>query len=107
VHLVDTVEVEPERVAEYLEVVRTLGMAVMGDAGASFVSCATTSDAIGEPVCIEVRWSCDDHVHWDEIRKNLVLDPRYHRYGATVASLRVRGTRRFFTPTTLSQPSQP
>ncbi|HVA02608.1 MAG TPA: hypothetical protein VMU64_02575 [Acidimicrobiales bacterium] len=103
-HLVDTVEVEPERVEDYLEVIGTPGMAVMGDAGASFVSCATTCDAIGEAVCIEVRWSFDDHVQWDEIRKNLVLDPRYHQYGATVASLRVRGTRRFFTLTTPSQP---
>ena len=48
----------------------------MTDAGASFVSCATTSSEIGEPVCIQVTWSFDDHVHWDEIRKNLVLDPR-------------------------------
>jgi hypothetical protein len=100
--LVDTVEVEPERVEDYLQVIRTLGMAVMGDAGASFVSCATTSSAIGEHVYIEVTWSFDDHVQWDEIRKNLVLDPRYHEYGATVASLRLGGTRRFFTPTTFS-----
>ena len=75
-------------------------MAVMTDAGATFVSCATTSGAIGEPVHIQVVWAFDDHVQWDEIRKNLVLDPRYHEYGAAVAALRGRAAarRRFFTP---------
>jgi predicted SnoaL-like aldol condensation-catalyzing enzyme len=102
VHLVDTVEVEPERVEEYVEVVRALGLAVMTDAGASFVSCATTSSEIGERVWVQVTWSFDDHEHWDVIRKNLVLDPRYHEYGARLSSLRVGGTRRFFTPTALS-----
>ncbi len=100
-HLVDTVEVEPARVEDYLDVVGTLGMAVMTDAGASFVSCSTTSSEIGEGVHVQVVWAFDDHDQWDEIRKNLVLDPRFHEYGATVASLRLGGTRRFFTPATL------
>jgi len=100
-HLVDTVEVEPERVTEYLGVVGSLGMAVMTDAGASFVSCGTTSSEIGERVHVQVVWGFDDHVQWNEIRKNMVLDPRYHEYGAAVASLRVGGTRRFFTLTPL------
>ena len=96
-HLVDTVEVEPHHVEDYLDVVRSLGRAVMTDAGAVFVSCATTSSEIGERVHVQVVWAFDDHGHWDEIRKNLVLDPRYHDYGARVASLREGGTRRFFT----------
>ncbi|HEY7947405.1 MAG TPA: hypothetical protein VID75_07005 [Acidimicrobiales bacterium] len=99
-HLVDTVEVAPELVDDYLEVVRSLGLPVMTDAGASFVSCATTSAAIGEPVSIQVVWSFEDHGQWNEIRKNMVLDPRYHDYGSKLASLRLGGTRRFFTPVT-------
>ncbi len=101
-HLVDTVEVEPEHVDRYLELVSTLGMAVMTDAGASFVSCATTPGDVGERPHIQVVWAFDDFVHWNEIRKNMVLDPRYHEYGGTAASLRVGGTRRFFVPVTLS-----
>ncbi len=97
VHLVDTVEVEPEHVAAYLEVLRSLGTAIMTDAGASLVSCATTSGEIGEHVFIQVVWAVGDHERWNEIRRDLVLDPRFHEYGATVAALRVGGTRRFFT----------
>ena len=104
VHLVDTVEVEPQHVAAYLEVVRTVGMGIMTDAGASFVSCATTSSEIGEHVFIQVVWAVGDHERWNEIRRDLVLDPRFHEYGSTVAALRVGGTRRFFTAAALAPP---
>ena len=105
VHLVDTVEVERHHVAAYLEVVRTMGMAVMTDAGASFVSCATTSSEIGEDVFIQVVWAVGDHERWNEIRRDLVLDPRFHEYGSTLAALRAGGTRRFFTTASLEPPA--
>jgi hypothetical protein len=101
-HLVDTVEVEPDRVEGYLDLIATMGMAVMTDAGATFVSLATTSSEVGEPVHVQVVWACDDFVHWNEIRKNMVLDPRYHEYGTRASSLRVGGTRRFFIPATVA-----
>ncbi len=104
-HLVDTLEVEPQQVAAYLEVVRTMGMAVMTDAGASFVSCATTSSEIGEHVFVQVVWAVGDHERWNEIRRDLVLDPRFHEYGSTLATLRVGGTRRFFTTAPPAPPS--
>ena len=103
-HLVDTVEVEPDNVEDYLDVVRTVGMAVMTDAGATFVSGAVTSSEVGEPVHIQIVWAFDDFVHWNEIRKNIVLDPRYHEYGSRVASLRVGGTRRFFSAAAMTPP---
>ena len=102
--LIDTVEVAPELVDDYLTVLRTLGLRVMTDAGASFVSCATTSAGIGEPVSIQVIWAFEDHEQWNEIRKNMVLDSRYHDYGNQLASLRMGGTRRFFTPVTFPAP---
>jgi hypothetical protein len=105
VHLVDTVEVEPQHVAAYLEVVRSLGMGVMTDAGASLASCATTSSDIGENVFIQVVWEVGDHERWDEIRRDLVLDPRFHEYGSALAALRVGGTRRFFTAAALTPPA--
>jgi hypothetical protein len=79
-------------------------MGIMTDAGASFVSCATTSSEIGEHVFIQVVWAVGDHERWNEIRRDLVLDPRFHEYGSTVAALRVGGTRRFFTAAALAPP---
>jgi hypothetical protein len=101
IQLVDTLEVRPEHVDDYLDLVRGVGMAVMTEAGATFVSCATTSGVIGEPVQVQVVWAFDDHVHWNEIRRNLVLDPRWYEYGAQGARLRLGGTRRFYTPNSL------
>ena len=59
----------------------------------------------GEWQHIQVVWAFTDFVHWNGIRKNMVLDPRCHEYGSTAASLRVGGTRRFFVPVTLSPSS--
>ncbi|HXQ60555.1 MAG TPA: NIPSNAP family protein [Acidimicrobiales bacterium] len=103
-YVVDTVEVEPERLLPYLDAVRHLGVPVMTDAGAVLVSCATTSAEIGESVDVQVVWSFDDHDHWNVIRKNLVLDPRWYEFSARIAALRTGGTRRFYYPVALSPP---
>jgi hypothetical protein len=102
IQLVDTVEVETGLVDEYLDTVRGAGMAVMTDAGASFVSCATTSSQVGERVHIQVVWAFDDFEQWNDIRRNMVLDPRWYEYAQRVALLRVGGTRRFYTPTVVA-----
>ena len=101
VHVVDTIEVGVEHVDDYLELVGTVGMAVMTDAGATFVSCATTSREVGEAVHVQVVWAFDDYEQWNEIRRNLVLDLRWYEYGARTATLRIGGTRRFYTPVPL------
>jgi hypothetical protein len=77
-------------------------MAVMTDAGATFVACATTSSQVGEQVFIQVVWAFDDFEQWNDIRRNLVLDPRWYEYAQKVALLRVGGTRRFYTPTVVA-----
>jgi hypothetical protein len=105
IHLVDTVEVEPGDVEDYLDTVRGAGMAVMTEAGASFVSCATTSGEVGERVHIQVVWAFEDFEQWNEIRRNMVLDPRWYEYAQKAASLRVGGTRRFYTPASFPSPS--
>jgi len=93
--LVDTVRVDPAHADEYLNLVDGVGVPIMRDAGASLVSCCSTSQELGEDVEVLVVWSVGDHVRWNEIRKNLVLDPRWHRYGREAARLRSGGTRRF------------
>jgi hypothetical protein len=105
VHLVDTVEVEPARAGDYLMAVETLGIPVMTEAGASFVSCWTTAKDLGEPVRIEVVWAFEDHEQWNDVRRNLVLDPRWYQYGDRIAALRISGTRRFYYPVSFGAPA--
>jgi hypothetical protein len=102
--VVDTIEVEPHVVTDYLEVVEDLGVPVMTDAGARFVSCATTAADIGEVVDIQIVWAFDDHAHWNVIRKNMVLDPRWYEYAGKVAALRNGGTRRVYYRAPFSPP---
>jgi hypothetical protein len=95
-YVVDTIEVEPHCLASYLDALEHFGLPVMTEAGASFVSCATTSAEIGENVHVQIVWAFEDHSHWNEIRKNLVLDPRWYDYADRLAALRRDGTRRFY-----------
>jgi len=103
-HVVDTVEVEPEHVDEYLRVVGSEGIGVMTAAGARFGGCRTTAKHLGEAVLVEVTWEADDHEHWNAVRKALVLDPRWYAYGDRLSALRTGGRRRFFYPTRLGAP---
>ena len=99
VHLVDTIQVSPSDLAAYVALVHDAAVPVMTAAGASFVSCWATSPDLGEDVDVQVTWSFPDHVHWNEIRKNLVLDRAWHDLARRAAALRTGGTRRFYYPT--------
>ena len=98
VFVVDTVQVAPDRMVDYVQLIKQTAVPVMTEAGATFESCRTTSPALGEDVDVQVTWSCRDHVEWNEIRKNLVLDPRWHELARRAAELRAGGTRRFLYP---------
>ncbi len=98
VYLVDTIEVRSELADRYVELVQEEAVPLMTDAGAQLVACWATSKEIGEDVAVKIVWSCADHVAWTEIRKNLVLDPRYYAYAARAAGLRQGGDRRFYYP---------
>ncbi len=102
VYLVVTIEVGSELADRYVELVEEEAVPLMREAGAQLVACWATSKEIGEDVAVKIVWSCADHVAWNEIRKNLVLDPRYYSYAARAASLRKRGDRRFYYPASFS-----
>jgi hypothetical protein len=101
-YVVDTAHVEPEDTEAYLRLVETEIVPVMTDAGAGFVSCWSTSAELGEAVSIKTIWSFTDHVEWNDIRKNMVLDPRWYQYSQKIGQLRTGGTRRFFYPASFS-----
>jgi len=97
-YMVDTIQVPPSRVDAYVALVHGVAVPVMTRAGATFESCRTTSPALGEDVDVQVTWSFADHVEWNLIRKNFVLDPAWHDLAARAVALRTGGTRRFYYP---------
>ncbi len=97
-YIVDTVQVRPSDLAAYVALVHDVAVPVMTGAGASFVSCLATSPDLREDVDVQVTWSFRDHVEWNEIRKNLVLDRAWHDLARRAAALRTGGTRRFYYP---------
>lgn len=100
--LADTIEVDPERAPDLLRLVRDVALPVMTDAGAALLACWSTRADLGENVQVLIAWSIGDFARWNEIRKNLVLDPRWHRYGMEATRLRRGGTRRIYESAELS-----
>lgn len=103
--VVDTAVVAPGDLDRFLGLLRTRVVPTMTGAGATLTSCRATSAEIGEPVEVQVTWSCPDLDSWNEIRRALVLDPGYYEYAAALAGLRLRGTRRFTRPVAGLDPS--
>jgi hypothetical protein len=94
-HIVDTVEVDTANLQPYCDAVLGPGALVMGDAGADLLSCLTTPGGTGERSTVQSTWEVRSFERWNEIRKTLVLDPRWYEYAASIAALRHGGTRRF------------
>lgn len=94
VRLVDQHRVAPADVERFVALVRDEVRPTMEAAGAAFVACDVAPE-LGDDVDVLTVWSCADFVAWNEIRRNLMFDPRYHAFAAAVAELRHGGTRRF------------
>jgi hypothetical protein len=103
VRLIDQHQVAPGDVEQFVAVVREQVRPTMEDAGAEFVACDVGPD-LGDDVDVLTAWACADFAAWNEIRRNLMFDPRYHAGGATLASLRRGGTRRFVSDVPLVVP---
>lgn len=100
--LADTIELDAARAPALLRLIHDVAVPVMTDAGAALFACWSTRADLGENVTVFVAWSVGDFARWNAIRKNLVLDPRWHRYGIEAARLWRGGTRRFFEPADFS-----
>jgi hypothetical protein len=95
VRVVDVHHVAPTDVDALVTIVREQVIPTMEAAGATFVVCDVAPD-LGDDGEVRTEWSCADFSAWNEIRRTLMFDPRYHAYGAALAALRRGGTRRFY-----------
>jgi hypothetical protein len=103
VHLVDQHRAAPADVDALVTLLREQGVPLMEDAGATFVTCEIAPD-LGDDTEVVSVWSCADFVAWNDIRRILMFDPRYHAYSSELGVLRHGGTRRFYADAPLSAP---
>jgi hypothetical protein len=101
VHLVDVHHVAPRDVDELIRLLQESVRPVMEAAGARFVTCDRAPD-VGGDVDVRTEWSFADFVAWNDIRRALMFDPRYHSYSTALARLRRGGTRRFYSDAPLA-----
>lgn len=102
--LVDLVQVGERDAEAYLRSFEQDGIPVMRAAGASLESYRSTQAGLGTDVDVEVVWRCHDFAHWNVIRRNLVLDPRWYVWAHRAAELRRSGTRRFMVDRSFGAP---
>ncbi|MDG2002572.1 MAG: hypothetical protein P8J20_04505 [Novosphingobium sp.] len=98
VHIVDTSLVAAQDHERFLALVREEIVPTMTDAGIECLSVLASSPEIGEDVEVQVTWRVSDHQAWNVARRDFFLDPRYHAFSATAASLRTGGRRRILYP---------
>jgi hypothetical protein len=91
--IVDRVEVDSDKLGEYLRVVQTKAAPIMERHGAQLESCRSSRDDIGPVTEVEVTWRIFDNVTWNRIRRDLVLDPEWYEWGEMALQLRRGGTR--------------
>ncbi len=106
VRLVDLHRVASNDLDALLAIVREEIVPTMEAAGAAFVACDVAPD-LGDDREVRTEWSCADFVAWNEIRRALMFDPRYHAYGAALANLRRGGTRRFYADAAVQELAAP
>ena len=104
--LVDTHRIDAGDHDRYLAFLRERTIPVMRRAGLRLVSCLATLPDLGEDVSVQTTWAFDDHVAFNEIRKNLVFDPDGWGCAGEARAIWKGGERRFFYPTGIEGPGE-
>ncbi len=93
---VDTVEVDEDDVAEYLRILQVEMVPIMEAAGAGSGGILQGVKDLGTPVTVQCVWTCEGFVAWNQIRRNLVLDPDWYACAEKLNRIRGSGLRRFY-----------
>jgi len=102
VRVVDVHQVASADLDALVTILREQVAPTMEAAGATLVGCDVAPD-LGDDREVLSVWSCADFVAWNEIRRRLMFDPRYHVYGSALVALRRGGTRRFYADAPIEQ----
>jgi hypothetical protein len=96
IHLVDTVEVQPDDLAAYLAAFAECYLPGATERGMELVACWHTPTDIGEPVTVIVVFRMESWEEWERIRNAGVRDPRTATWIERRRQLMLNGTRRFY-----------
>ena len=70
--------------------------------GMELVACWHTPTSLGEDVDVVAIFRLQAWSHWNELRREAVLDPAMAEWIEILESLRRAGSRKFFSPATFS-----
>ena len=102
IHLVDTVDVQPDDLEAYRAAFAECYLPGAVDRGMELVGCWHTPTQIGETVTVTVVFRVGSWANWELIRNAGVRDPLMSTWVDKRRALMTKGTRRFYESTSFS-----
>ena len=102
IHLVDTVDVQPDDLDGYLAAFAEYYLAGATERGMELVGCWHTPTRIGELVTVTVVFRLESWAHWERVRNAGVRDPLMSTWVDKRRALMVNGSRRFYEAASFS-----
>jgi hypothetical protein len=102
IHLVDTVDVQPDDLESYLGTFAHYYLPGATERGMELVGCWHTPTQIGEMVTVIVVFRLESWEQWQRIRNAGVRDPRMAAWVDQRRALMVNGSRRFYEAASFS-----
>lgn len=101
-YMMDTTVVAAVDTDRFLKAFEATFLPAATKRGVELVACWHTPTTLGEDVDVVAIFRLKDWSHWNDLRREAVLDPAMAEWISVLDSLRKGGSRKFFSPAEFS-----
>ena len=101
-YMMDSTQIEAQNTERFLNAFETVFLPPAIRRGMHLVACWHTPTDLGEDVTVTVIFELRDWSHWNDLRRQAVLDPTLADWLRELHDMRKSGTRQFYTPAEFS-----
>ena len=101
-YLMDTTLVAAADTDRFLKAFESTFLPAATQRGVELVACWHTPTSLGEDVDVVTIFRMKDWSHWNDLRREAVLDPAMAEWISVLDTLRKGGSRKFFSPAEFS-----
>ncbi len=101
-YLMDTTLVAAADTDRFLKAFESTFLPAATQRGVELVACWHTPTSLGEDVDVVTIFRMKDWSHWNDLRREAVLDPAMAEWISVLDTLRKGGSRNFFSPAEFS-----
>ena len=97
-YMMDCTQIAAQDTQRFLSAFESIFLPPAIRRGMQLVACWHTPTDLGEDVTVTVIFQMRDWSHWNDLRRQTVLDPGLADWLRELVAMRKSGTRQFFTP---------